>query len=62
MSDGIQLKSCPFCGSDAVMNATVFGEWTVCCINPECRCWDYGPNCYATKEEAAAAWNRRAVE
>lgn len=62
MSTENNLDPCPFCGSDAVLTATMFGEWTVCCVNPECRCWDYGPNCYPTREDAVAVWNRRVRE
>jgi hypothetical protein len=54
-----KLKPCPFCGSDAVMSTTLFGQWTVCCTNYGCRCWDCGPNGYEAKDEAVYAWNRR---
>lgn len=59
-NDEIKLKPCPFCGGDAVMLVNMFGGWTVCCTDCDCRCWDYGPNGYETKGKAAEAWNRRA--
>ena len=48
-----ELKPCPFCGGTAVfLSYTKY--WVVCtdCLAET--------SCYATPEEAAEAWNRRA--
>lgn len=53
---GIELKPCPFCGSENVIfvNSSVgFGMWVSC--ND---CETVGPTCQ-TKEEAERAWNHR---
>ena len=52
----VELKKCPFCGSDAVLNHD-FNQ--VSCSNPLCgvlpQTWSY----YDTPEEAIEVWNRR---
>lgn len=57
-----ELKPCPFCGGEAHVKEVVSAcetLYTVGCSNPECmgyETWLLKP----TKEEAIAAWNRRA--
>jgi len=62
------LKPCPFCGTEAEFETTTDpdGDWDcncVCC--PDCMfslmSGPVGIGWYATKTEAAAAWNRRAT-
>ena len=49
------LKPCPFCGSEAELFESP-GVYFVECSNPKC---NY-PNNWNTREEAVAAWNKRA--
>ena len=53
----IELKPCPFCGGAAApMNVgNGWEEYIICC--GKCQC---GTAPFKTKEEAAAAWDRRA--
>lgn len=63
MTDKIKLKPCPFCGGDAEFAyggycgseffKVVCGNKDKCVILPE-------TGAYFIKEQAAAAWNRRA--
>lgn len=59
----MELKSCPFCGGDARAFDNGVGydprPWAVWCQGEGCaaRMHDH----YATKAEAIAAWNRRAL-
>lgn len=63
MTDKIKLKPCPFCGGDAEfahgrywgseLFKVVCGNKDKCAILPE-------TGAYFIKEQAAAAWNRRA--
>lgn len=66
MSEGIKLKPCPFCGTVPQMGVTepTFGEprHFVECEGIGCKVVAYTPNEYGTAQEAAEAWNRRAVE
>lgn len=50
------LKPCPFCGGEAIvdMDEDWYWDWHAWCFN--CNC-DIGH--YATKKEAIEAWNRR---
>lgn len=56
------LKKCPFCGSTASVRMHDRGDYpgddySVCCNNSEC---EIETGLYETREEAIAAWNRRA--
>lgn len=57
------LKSCPFCGSDAVFNEFTYKSNYSCavnCSNNECRCGViHTIHSYKSKEEAIKAWNKR---
>ena len=63
----LKLKSCPFCGGQAEFtdygNPGEFEDWSVSCKSCEVCIIAPGdePGAVATKEEAAKAWNRRAV-
>jgi Lar family restriction alleviation protein len=52
-----QLKPCPFCGGNPTVDAQFGREWWVEC--DDCAATTGGME--ATKAEAIAAWNRRAV-
>ena len=54
-----ELKPCPFCGGEAVYpeGITVGGIWITCD-----KCGIVQGHPYMTREEALAAWNRRAAE
>lgn len=63
----IELKPCPFCGGEAMIDAISFGqqkpEYTPCCTNQRCLAFylGYGDNgLFKTKKKAINAWNRRA--
>lgn len=57
MSD---LKPCPFCGSEAVVNyKQALGTWIVECTNSYCPASYMIGMDYDTKLEAVDAWNRR---
>lgn len=54
-----ELKSCPFCGSEASLHD---GEdapfkYRIICKNSDCLCMT---DAWITKEEAIETWNRRA--
>ena len=52
-----ELKPCPFCGSTRVIvDTTILGAYTAECLD----CCAIISHCYPTKEDAIAAWNRRA--
>ena len=57
-----ELKPCPFCGGEAVLDDEWIAQYSVFCENNACR---YGRNgtrrIYDTRDEAIAAWNRRAT-
>ena len=56
----IDLKPCPFCGSEAEMrNTRGLRTWIVECSNPSCPASYMIGNDYETKEEAIEFWNRR---
>ena len=61
----MSLKPCPFCGSMATIHCDIprlhaYG-YGVGCSNPNCTAYSgYGMMTCETKEEAVAAWNRRA--
>lgn len=61
MSITEELKPCPKCKSSAfVMQLSAIPEhevWTVVCSSVEC---DESTDYYRTKQDAIAAWNRRA--
>lgn len=54
-----KLRECPFCGGHAEFNS-MKTEHKVGCYNDACGQAEVGTAWFATKEEAAAAWNRRA--
>ena len=56
--DKPELKPCPFCGEEAIIKKTR-DAYSVCCIGSKCKVAAF-TDWFATKEEAAAAWNRRA--
>lgn len=57
-----ELKPCPFCGGESVMqNGTAKEEYKVCCSNPLC-VGSYMYKWHPTKEAATEAWNRRATD
>ncbi len=59
-----KLKPCPFCGGEAETRTDENDEWYVSCT----KCFALVGYCvdtwgeYATEEDAAAAWNRRAED
>jgi Lar family restriction alleviation protein len=58
MSETVQLKPCPFCGSEAAIR-NLHGEgvrFGVCCT----KCFGEIDAVFRTREHAAEAWNRRA--
>ena len=62
-----ELKPCPFCGSEPYLHSPFLAAPTMNGKKRESRWQINCPECcvktshYATKEEARAAWNRRAV-
>ena len=72
MSNKIELKTCPFCGSDDVRvldhnckynrKDKQTGEWVPSeCTTYTVDCFECGcsTDCFNTPEKAAKAWNRR---
>ena len=56
-----ELKPCPFCGSNAVINQKRnLYTWIAECSNTNCPASYMLGMDYDTKEEAVEAWNRRA--
>lgn len=54
-----ELKSCPFCGSKAVLAESVNTQtFRVECINSGCYCYNTSV-CFSDKNRATEAWNRR---
>lgn len=51
-----ELKPCPFCGGEAELLNSLYGEWIVRC--PDCE--GMVEKWRETEEEAAEQWNRRA--
>lgn len=66
MSETIELKPCPFCGSKAELYHDQSSDypcnWTyaVQCTDRD-NCWIQGGN-FKTEQEAIAAWNKRPGE
>lgn len=62
----IELKSCPFCGSESAIAFHINSRpphseaYIPYCLNDECF-MNMNEFCFATEEEAARAWNRRAT-
>jgi Lar family restriction alleviation protein len=62
------LKPCPFCGGDknTICKTDYDGRdsYAVSCRYPECHgaIFTLGYGCFATKDEAIAAWNTRAID
>jgi transcription elongation factor Elf1 len=54
-----ELKSCPMCGSDNLCTRACGGWWGIQCLTCGVRT-QLEPNGGSTREEAVAAWNRRA--
>ena len=54
--NGIELKPCPFCGSEDVFGDKLEDVYRV-------ECWDCGAKIesYNKLEDAVAGWNRRAI-
>jgi len=70
MSEKIELKPCPFCGSDAILVSDFQKEdkgtdrcrtANVRCVNQSCLTWGYiSDSCVGESEQKAIdAWNRR---
>lgn len=58
-----ELKPCPFCGSEAVINhKQVLGTWIVECTNNSCPASYMIGMDYDTKLEAVDTWNRRVTD
>jgi hypothetical protein len=61
----IELKSCPFCGSESAIAYHINSRppyreaYIPYCLNDECF-MNMNEFCFATEEEAVEAWNRRA--
>lgn len=66
----MELLPCPFCGSGAALIGTEWGgreQYFVACTGADCHCavgenydCDECPeHSFSSKEDAAAAWNRR---
>lgn len=58
MSPAQEIKSCPFCGGEAVKNQRIMGSYTITHAD---NCYECSPNSGGRLllEEAVAAWNRR---
>ena len=55
-----ELKSCPFCGSEAKLISRGSCNYVTCSNEDECWC---GMTCpVGTAEEAVQIWNRRAID
>lgn len=60
----IELKSCPFCGSESAIAYHINSRppyreaYIPYCLNDECF-MNMNEFCFATEEEAVRAWNRR---
>jgi len=57
----LELKSCPFCGGEAFVNARseVPTRWVVGCYDPDCIV-HIGGHRFRSPEAASTAWNTRA--
>ena len=54
-----QIKACPFCGREAkLIDCDIYPQWFIRCTYKFC-CVEQA-HCYATKQAAIKAWNRRA--
>lgn len=62
MNDSIKLKSCPFCGGEAiVLHWGGTDTFSVGCVNTfVCHGGTHTSRAYQSEQEAAEAWNRRA--
>ena len=58
----IELKKCPFCGSENVgFSQAIWNRWFIRCRACGCRTDEmYESADYAVKEKLAEKWNRRA--
>ena len=56
----IDLKPCPFCGSEAKIHETG-GLFTPCCTNPHCLCFFVNGLKFMNKDDCVNAWNTRAM-
>ena len=52
-----KLKTCPFCGGEGEVISAYGGKFAATCGKPGCMAYLFP---FDTKEEAIAAWNRRA--
>ena len=52
-----ELKNCPFCGGEAMLQQFSSGEFSVYCLNDKCNCEIDTNTPY--KENAIIAWNTR---
>ena len=57
-----QIKSCPFCGSQAKVVGGGFGERFVSCINRNCGGRLGSGIWFTTDEKAIEVWNQRAEQ
>ena len=54
-----ELKLCPFCGSEPVLQTTFDQSFMVCCDNPNCQAQG---RLSGKEEKAINAWNTRASQ
>ena len=62
MMASIELKCCPFCGAEAESTPNTRFNWQVFCTNDSCFMNTITMYGMATEEDAAKAWNKRALE
>ena len=67
MASDIKLKPCPFCGRDVKWQRNDIGYFIKCCNFDEClitpeSVYAEAKGFWRTKEEVAAAWNKRVVD
>ena len=65
MKNRTKIKSCPFCGSKAIVKDFTGDEyypgWAICCESSTCDV-SSGTSIKDTKEEAISIWNTRYTE